>query len=184
MKSIKVKATLKALDHTAKTVSAYEFKGDSHEVKSDGNLDFSKLEDSAELELKVRNDTGTELTFGSPAMYVAEGSVCPTAPGFDNGGVSAAPDPHDKLKLTITDTNLVAGTFGYTLRFQDSGGEIYILDPIIDNSGKGGGTPPPPPPPPFPVHKRNWLAAAAIGSVVAGLYGWVRRRRKGGGGGR
>jgi hypothetical protein len=145
MKKIKVKATLKALDHSARTVSDYEFQGDSHEVKSNGDLDFSKLEDAAELELKVRNDTGTALSFpsdGSQALYVASGTKCPTTPGSGNGGVSGKSDPADKLKLTITDTNLTKGTFAYTLRFQAGGGDIYILDPIIDNSGKGGGTVP------------------------------------------
>jgi hypothetical protein len=87
----------------------------------------------ADITFDLDDRTGRNLSFPdapADAIWLQNGSTCPTQPGDANGEFLIR--QLGKKKLTITDTNSQNGEFGYALNFEGDGGPFHF-DPIIKN---------------------------------------------------
>ncbi|CAA9495127.1 MAG: hypothetical protein AVDCRST_MAG09-358 [uncultured Sphingomonas sp.] len=87
----------------------------------------------ADITFDLDDRTGRNLRFPETpreAIWLQNGSACPTQPGDADGEFLIR--QLGRKKLTITDTNSQNGEFGYALNFEGDGGTFHF-DPIIKN---------------------------------------------------
>jgi hypothetical protein len=87
----------------------------------------------AEITFDLDDRTGRKLRFpaaAADAIWLQNGSSCPTQPGTAGGEFQVR--QLGQKKLTITDANSQNGEFGYALNFEGDGGPFHF-DPIIKN---------------------------------------------------
>ena len=109
--------------------------------KQDGDkLKFDANAGPFDLSFELDDNTSLGLAFYpdfADAIWVAVGDACPTGPG--NGAGAITPGSVSNKKLVVTNTNSVAETLSFELRFTGSAAGVgvppYVYDPKIINGG-------------------------------------------------
>jgi hypothetical protein len=76
------------------------------------------------------------LTPASEAIWLKEGSGCPTGP-FNGKEFNGSHVSNNGAELTLKNENETTLSYSYALRFKTEGGAIEKYDPVIENGGGG-----------------------------------------------
>ncbi len=104
-------------------------------------MKFDKGSGAHQIEFSLTDNTGFDLSFyddPSEAMWVVQGTHCPTAAGDGDGEIQFVDVKNGRL--TVINLNNVAGDLCYALRFNGQPQLLvppYLYDPIIKNGGGG-----------------------------------------------
>lgn len=142
-KKVKLRLTVEEVDRQNGKVTRFTSKQESGEPCDDGkgNLDFKdkeKWDGPVRIEIRIKNDSGCTMAFGTDPLWVMAGPGCPQEPTYEPDEFEVLPCG-GALDLIVLDYNRTSGAYGYTLVLEstDSATGRFLLDPIVTNGGGG-----------------------------------------------